>query len=105
MDHSIGVTDSYYRPKEREILEDYLKVIDNLTIESDYMILNKQLKQLEEKSKEEEYIIKGKLKDRDQEIQSLLTRDQLKDEIIAGISDQLFEIKEKIKEFEKFRTA
>ena len=38
MGHSIGVTDSYYRPKEREILEDYLKVIDNLTIESDYMI-------------------------------------------------------------------
>ena len=26
MGHSIGVTDSYYRPKEREILEDYLKV-------------------------------------------------------------------------------
>jgi len=46
---------------------------------------------------------KGKLKDRDQEIQGLLTRDQLKDEVIAGFSDQLFEIKEKIKEFEKFR--
>lgn len=32
MGHSVGISDSYYRPTENELLEDYLKVADNLTI-------------------------------------------------------------------------
>jgi hypothetical protein len=32
MGHSIGVEDSYYRPQEREISEDYKKAIPRLTI-------------------------------------------------------------------------
>ncbi len=32
MNHSTGVSDSYYRPKEKEILEDYLKAAKSLTI-------------------------------------------------------------------------
>ena len=30
--HDIGVSKSYYKPTEKEILEDYLKAIDLLTI-------------------------------------------------------------------------
>ena len=37
MGHSIGISASYYRPLEREILEDYLKAVPLLTIGgSDY---------------------------------------------------------------------
>ena len=32
MDHSIGVEDSYYRPQERDISEDYKNAIRSLTI-------------------------------------------------------------------------
>ncbi len=32
MNHSTGVSDSYYRPQEKEILEDYLKATKSLTI-------------------------------------------------------------------------
>ena len=32
MGHSTGISDSYYRPTERELLEDYLKAVPLLTI-------------------------------------------------------------------------
>ncbi len=32
MGHSIGISDSYYRPVERELLEDYFKAVPSLTI-------------------------------------------------------------------------
>jgi integrase len=35
MGHSTGVSDSYYRPTESELLEDYLKIVDHLTIKSE----------------------------------------------------------------------
>lgn len=34
MSHSVGVSDSYYRPTENDLLEDYLKAVPLLTIES-----------------------------------------------------------------------
>ena len=32
MGHSVGISDSYYRPTENELLQDYLKAVDALTI-------------------------------------------------------------------------
>jgi hypothetical protein len=64
MSHSTGVSDSYYRPVEKVILEDYLKAVDLLTINTDRVTLQKQVVELTEKSKEENYIIKGKLSER-----------------------------------------
>lgn len=32
MGHNVGLAESYYRPSERELLEDYLKAIPDLTI-------------------------------------------------------------------------
>jgi DNA repair exonuclease SbcCD ATPase subunit len=32
--HSIGVENSYYRPQERDLLQDYLKAVPHLTIKS-----------------------------------------------------------------------
>lgn len=32
LSHSTGISDSYYRPTERELLDDYLRVVDQLTI-------------------------------------------------------------------------
>ena len=32
MGHSVGISDSYYRPTEIEIMQDYLKAVDALTV-------------------------------------------------------------------------
>ena len=71
MNHSIGISDSYYRATENEVLEDYVKAIGLLTINDDKLTLQKQVAELTEKSKEENYIIKGKLFEREKEIQLL----------------------------------
>jgi integrase len=46
MNHSIGISNSYYRATENDLLEDYLKVVDFLTIskESKLIFENQQMK-------------------------------------------------------------
>lgn len=49
MGHSLGgVSDSYVRFSEDQMLEDYLQVIDNLTINQTIVLVNKSLKKQEE---------------------------------------------------------
>ena len=69
MGHDIGVSESYYKATEREVLEDYLKAVDLLTINSDKLILQKQVLELKEKSKDSEYIIKAKLVEKENQIE------------------------------------
>lgn len=71
MGHSIGTSSSYYKPTEKEVLDDYLKVVDALTISSNNTTLKKQVQKLEETNRTNEYIIRGKLQEKDEEIQSL----------------------------------
>lgn len=51
MGHNIGVSASYYKPKEHEVLEDYLKAADHLTITGSRK-LEKQVSELTEKQNE-----------------------------------------------------
>jgi hypothetical protein len=46
MNHSIGISNSYYRATENDLLEDYLKIADFLTIskESKLIFENRQMK-------------------------------------------------------------
>lgn len=52
MVHNIGISASYYKPKESKILEDYLLVVDLLTIKNDTIILDKQVAEPQRKSKD-----------------------------------------------------
>lgn len=62
MGYGIGISSSYYRPTEKEILGDYLKVVDLLSVSSgDKIVLQKQVIELKEKSRDSEYLIRGKL--------------------------------------------
>jgi len=92
MNHSVGISDSYYRATENEMLEDYLKAIDFITINDDKLTLQKQVAELTEKSKEENYIIKGKLSDREKEIQLLNQRDSMNSDALATLSDQVMKL-------------
>ena len=43
MNHSTGISDSYYRATEKELLEDYLKAVGMLSIDDDKLTLQKQV--------------------------------------------------------------
>jgi hypothetical protein len=100
MSHSTGVSDSYYRPVEKVLLEDYLKAVDLLTINTNKATLKKQVEELTEKSKEENYILKGKIFDKEREIELLRQHDSINSEAIANLSDQLMTISARLHEIE-----
>ena len=71
MGHNIGLSESYYRPTQQEVLQDYLKAVDNLTIGVDKTVLQKQVDRIKQETKDNEYVIRGKLQEKDEEIRSM----------------------------------
>lgn len=70
MGHRSGNQGSYFKPEvERALLQDYLKAVDSLTINYDNnkAILQKEVAQLKEKSKEESYFVLGNLAEKERE--------------------------------------
>jgi hypothetical protein len=41
MGHDIGLSESYYKRTEQEVMRDYLKAVDNVTINGDKTVLKK----------------------------------------------------------------
>jgi hypothetical protein len=78
MGHSTGISDSYYRPTENELLEDYLKVIDHLTI-----------------------IDETRLKIELEEMNRIKEHDTLNTDAIATLSDQLTKVMQEIEILKK----
>ncbi|MGN6346359.1 MAG: hypothetical protein ACTHME_01525 [Candidatus Nitrosocosmicus sp.] len=70
LSHSISISNSYYRPTENELLEDYLKVSNLLQIDQQGQ-LQKELHLYQQKNQEDTLIIKGKIQERDEEIKAL----------------------------------
>jgi integrase len=70
MAHSLGISDSYLRPTQDEILEEYLKAVDFLTIH-DHHRLQKQVTDVSQKAKEENSLLRAKLEQRDNDIAEL----------------------------------
>jgi integrase len=62
--HDTGLSMSYYRPSSKTLLDDYLKAVDSLTINYQEEILQKRVTLLQQKSEQDQYIIKGKLSKR-----------------------------------------
>jgi len=91
MGHNIGLSDCYYRPTEKEILNDYLKAVDLLTINSDGTTLKNQIQKLKEDNQNNEYIIKGKLQEKDEQIQSLTDQfssmKNMLESLVKGLSE------------------
>jgi hypothetical protein len=87
MNHSTGISDSYYRATEQELLEDYLKAVDMLSIDNDKLTLQKQVVELTEKSREENYVIKGKLQEKDDQIDALIKRQEHFELLLQSLID------------------
>lgn len=96
MGHSLGISDSYYRPTEKELLEDYLQAIDLLTVNYDRQKLRKQIDELKELSKNNEYIVKAKLQEKEEEIQLLNQNDKKKEDSLAALSDQVMRLMKEV---------
>lgn len=88
MGHSIGVSDSYYRATEHDLLKDYKKAIDFLTIRAEHL-LQKEVQELSHKTDQESYAIKGRLAEKDKEISVLRQRDAINSDAISALSDKL----------------
>ncbi|MFZ0221215.1 MAG: hypothetical protein WAM42_05905, partial [Candidatus Nitrosopolaris sp.] len=80
-------SDSYYRATEQEILEDYLKAVDMLGIDNDKLTLHKQVVELTEKSREENYVIKGKLQEKDDQINTLMKKQERFELLLQSLID------------------
>jgi hypothetical protein len=73
MGHTLGLNDAYYKPSSSDILAEYLKTVDALTINEEYRLKHK-VEELTNKTKDNEYIIKAKLQERETEVQELKER-------------------------------
>jgi hypothetical protein len=72
LSHSTGISDSYYRPTENDLLEDYLRSIECLTIDSSKV----HTKRVEGES-------------------------VMKDDVIASLSDKLMTVMTRLEKLEK----
>jgi hypothetical protein len=68
-------------------MEDYLKAVELLTINADKVVLQKQVAELKEKSKDNEYIIKGKLQEKDKQIEALINKQERFEQLIQSLID------------------
>jgi hypothetical protein len=101
MGHNIGLSSHYYRPSFEEVKADYLKAVELLTIDSHDSKLEKQITELKQKNKENEYIISGKLHEKDEEMEGLKEQQLDSSEAIAVLSDRLTKALEDIEFLKK----
>ena len=69
MGHSTGISDSYYRPTEKDLLDDYLQVVDQLLINDT-----------------------RKLRAEAQEINKIKEQETFNSDAIASLSDQVMKL-------------
>jgi integrase len=77
MGHSTGISDSYYRPTESELLEDYLKIADHLTIRTETTVRA--------------------------EVEQVKEQGSMNEDAIASLSDQVMKLMVELQELKKPR--
>jgi integrase len=85
MSHSTGVSDSYYRATQEEILQDYLKAVDALTITNEHHLRNEVA--AAEAKLQDERAFKEKLEDRDKQIDRLLRKQEEFEALVQTLID------------------
>jgi len=86
MGHNIGISASYYKPTEKEILDDYLKAVDLLTVQDENR-LQRKVNELTLKNEDNNYIIKGKLSEKDKQIDTLMRKQEKFEALIQTLVD------------------
>ncbi len=91
MGHSIGISDSYYKATQEELLTDYIKAVDYLTISNEYR-LQKNMSKMEEQFNSNDKVMKSELCVNRQQISILTERDSSNSDAIAALSDQVVKL-------------
>jgi integrase len=84
--HKIGLASAYYRPTDEEMYQEYLKAVDLLTINEENR-LKRKVQDLSNKTKENEYIIRGRLDEKDKQIKELMKKQEKTDLLIQSLID------------------
>lgn len=74
-----------------------------LTINHDELTLQKRVAELTERSKEESYIIKGKLSEKEKEIDILRKQQGERDDALATLSDQVMKLMSEVQDLKNRR--
>ena len=88
MGHNIGISKSYYKPTEKEVLEDYLKAVDLLTMDEENK-LKTQVKELTNKNNEKKYLLNVAMMQKDKEVEHLRQQEIINKDSITLLSDQI----------------
>ena len=88
MGHSIGISDSYYKITEEELLTEYLKALDYLTFNNESQLQIKVSKMMLRNQKDTN-LINDKILEKEKEINFLIMKDRTNEDVIASLSDQL----------------
>ena len=100
MGHSIGVSDSYYRISESELLDDYLKAIDFLSIDKEKQ-LQIQLTELGERNNGSNYLMVGKIEEKNEEIDLLKHQMKERDDAYSVLADTVSRLMRDIGEIKR----
>ena len=87
MGHNIGISASYYKPSEKELLADYLKAVPLLSINNTEKELVRQVEELHERSKDNEFIISRRLEEKDKQIGELMNKQEHLEKLIHSMID------------------
>jgi FtsZ-binding cell division protein ZapB len=87
MGHNIGISAHYYRPSFEEVKTDYLKAVELLTFENNNSKLEREISDLKEKNNDNQYIIRGKLEEKDRQIEQLQKKQQKFEEFVQSLID------------------
>jgi hypothetical protein len=89
MGHSLGLADSYYRPTEEEILNDYLNATNALTL-SNLHDVQERIEELIVKTEDSDRNTKGQLEEKNQAIEALADQ-------VMKLSSEIDMLKQKIR--------
>jgi integrase len=91
MGHSTGISDSYYKATEEELLQDYLSHIEHLLINNENKI-SMQLDKLSKEKEEQMNINRSELQSKETKISELKERILIDNDSMITLSDRIIEI-------------
>ena len=100
MGDSIGISDSYYKITEDELLREYLKASDYLKI-SNVNKLQTKYDEIQLHNQNEIKLVKGKLYEKENQIEVVNRNDQYKSDAIAALADKINELVLEIERLKK----
>jgi integrase len=100
MGHSTGISDSYYRATENELLEDYLKAVSMLTISNEHRLQN-DMEEIVEQSKNNANNIELQLAEKEKAITMLTEGHSSNNDAIGAISDRLQELMDEVERLKR----